>query len=234
MSENLLSFYQLANELSLIFLIGLVVLGVISLIASALNYYFSNKKQSFEEKEKHEDEEYKKKRRELENPLVTESHEVTEQLKQLEEKHQSDSKELHSKVEKYSDKKETVEIIFNPIQGFLVAAVVCILFFSLFVGAQFDGEFSPIRKIENDGAGIQANAYYVVDYDYVEQDTLTVFVKNNTNQILDQAVVEEVNTGKTAMVESIEPGQEKVVTIEVYPRADEDYKFQVKDIQYEE
>lgn len=234
MSENLISFYELANTLSMVFLIGLVILGGISLIAAALNYYFNNKKQSFKEKEKQEEEKYWMKRRELDTPLMSESRELTEQREELEEKHKAESKEIKEKVNKYEERNNTVNLLFDPIKYGLIAMLILIFTFTLFVSANIDGEFSAIRKIDNDGAGIQANAYYVVDYDYIEQDTLTVFVKNNTNQILDQAVVEEVNTGKTAMVESIEPGQEKIVTIEVYPRTDEDYKFQVKDIQFEE
>lgn len=234
MSENLLSIYQLANELSIVFLLGLVVLGAISLIAAALKYYFESKRQSFKEKEKQESEEYWKKRRELITPLMTESVELTEKREELEETHEIESKELKEKINKYEARKNTLELIVDPLKTGLIAMLIFIFVAMLFLSAGIDGEFSAIRKIDNDGVGVQATAYYVVDYDYVEQDTLTIFVKNNTNQILDQAVIEELNTGKAAIVESIEPGQEKIVTIEVYPRADEDYKFQVKDIQYKE
>lgn len=234
MSENLLNTLELSNKLTIVFVMALVILGVVLLVYSLLKAYFENRKVSFRTRESEENEKYWRKRSELSTPLASESVELTQQLEELEEEHEKETTYLRKKTEKNENRMSILETIGDFTIPYLIIVLIIVFVLMISVSAGLGGNIGTIQRIENDGVGVQANAYYVVDYDDVEQDTLTVFVKNNTNQVLDQAVVEEVNTGKTAIVESIEPGQEKIVTIDVYPRGEEDYTFKVEDIQFKE
>lgn len=72
---------------------------------------------------------------------------------------------------------------------------------------------------------------YDVNYYYgTEQKFLEVYIRNETSNIIKRAKVSEEKSGTTAFVEMIEPGQEKLIIIEVDPILD-DYYFVFSDIE---
>ena len=81
---------------------------------------------------------------------------------------------------------------------------------------------------------VVVNAYYRVDYERVEQHTLTVFVKNNSDKTLDKALISEKVTGASAYVYTIEPGQEKIVSIVVYPNDTDKYEFEISNVEFKQ
>ena len=168
------------------------------------------------------------------SPLASESQEIKEQLEELEEKHTEDSKQIKEQLDKYKKRAEITDDIATPIKSIFGGVSLFFMWIFLLFGIDLGGSVGSLRTIEDNGNDVRPTAYMVVDYDYVDQETLTVFVKNESKQTLEQATVEEVNTGKTAIIESIEPGQEKIVTIDVYPTTDEEYEFELKDIQFKE
>lgn len=232
MSEKIISLSNGGEVVTVIFLIVLGVLALVSIVSSILMYYFKKKKESFEKEEIEERNEYIKERRELNTPLASESQEISDRIEQLDLQHEQESEEIKEDIQKYKKRVDIIDLITEPVKVLLQLLAIFVFMIMLIMVNNMGADVSAIRPLETTGNGVEATAYYVVDYNYVDQDTLTVFVKNNSTQILDQAIVQEVNTGKTGVIESIEPGQEKIVTIDVYPNSDNNYDFEINDIQF--
>lgn len=233
MSEKILASQEGVITLMLIFLIAGAIWLVVSIISWAITYYCNKKKAAFEEKEEQENADYRKRRSELAySPAATESQEIKEQLDELELEHEEETKEIKEQLDKYKKRERVADEIATPLKAIFGGVAGVVFWFFLMFAINLGGTLGTLRTIEDNGNDVRATAYMVVDYDYVDQDTLTVFVKNESKQIVDQAIVEEVNTGKSAVIESIEPGQEKIVSIDVYPTSEEEYKFELKDIQF--
>lgn len=235
MSEKILAFQEGVVVLFLIFLIAGALWLVVTFTSWLITCYCDKKKRSLEKEERQELEEYRKSRDELAySPLASESQEIKEKLEELDEEHEEESKQVKEQLDKYKKRAKITDDIATPIKTILSGVALFFMWIFLLFGIDLGGSVGTLRTIEDNGNDVRPTAYMVVDYDYVDQDTLTVFVKNESKQTLEQATVEEVNTGRTAIIESVEPGQEKIVTIDVYPTSDEEYEFELKDIQFKE
>lgn len=233
MSEKIIALTNGANTVSVIFLVALAVLGVVCLVHSIVMRKLKEKKEALEIEAKEEVDEFIEEKVKLTtSPLLTESEDLQEELKELEENHKIDSEEYREEINEYRDKLNKADFIGSTVKLVLIISA-CILFYVMtIVGFDLDADSTFIRPIENSGDSINATAYYVIDFEYVDQDTLTVFVKNNTKQELDQATVFEVKTGESTVIENLDPGQEKIVSFEIYPNSDDEYQFEIKDIQF--
>lgn len=233
MSEKILASQEGVITLMLIFLIAGAIWLVVSIISWAITYYCNKKKAAFEEKEEQENAEYRKRKSELANsPAASLSQEIDDKLYELQMQHQEEADEIKEQLDKYKKREEAVDNIASTLKAIFGGIFGFAFWLFLIFAIDLGGSVGTLRTIEDNGNDVRATAYMVVDYDYVDQDTLTVFVKNESKQTVQQAVVEEVNTGKSAVIESIEPGQEKIVSIDVYPTYEEEYKFELKDIQF--
>ena len=107
----------------------------------------------------------------------------------------------------------------------------CLTVFASCIGGNVD-TLHKVTNVENEGVAI--TAYYIVEYKGVDQKTVTVFVKNNSNKALESACIVENKTNEKSNVEYIEPGQEKIVSFEIYPEQNDDYNFKIEDVKFKE
>jgi ABC-type transport system involved in cytochrome bd biosynthesis fused ATPase/permease subunit len=233
MSETLISTTEVTNLFYIIFQITIIILWLVILAYLFIKTNFENKQDKFkEEKEKCENE-YKERVKQLPDCLDSEVEGQAEQKKKLADELEENKKVLDEKIEKYTKKsKNLYNIVYS---GGLVLVMIIVFAFIVGLISSFDvgGNFSDIKRVtEVENSGTSVTAYYEVKYKKVEQRTLTVFVKNNSTQTVDDAVIKEVNSNSQAVVYSIEPGQEKIVTLEVYPNFEDDYKFEISEVNY--
>ena len=139
--------------------------------------------------------------------------------------------ELNSNVAKYEKKLERVDNLKPVEYGALVLAIVFIVF-ALITNGMVGGSFSKLRKVDCEDMNLSINAYYVVRYEDVDQVTLTVFVKNNSDKSLRSAQITQKGTNNTAIVRNIDSGEEKIVTIDTYYSGD--YEFMFENIEFVE
>ena len=122
--------------------------------------------------------------------------------------------------------------MLKPVEyGALVLAIVFIVF-ALITNGMVGGSFSKLRKVDCEDMNLSINAYYVVRYEDVDQVTLTVFVKNNSDKSLRSAQITQKGTNNTAIVRNIDSGEEKIVTIDTYYSGD--YEFMFENIEFVE
>lgn len=147
-----------------------------------------------------------------------------------------DKKRCDEVIEKYNKK---INFMYENIVilGRVLFCVVFIMFFllMLIMSACIGGSFGTINKVENVCTeDIAIQGYYDIDYSYVDQNTLTVFVKNNSSKILESAKITESNTYSSEYIYALEPGQEKIITLDIYPNKEGSYEFQITDIKFKE
>ena len=148
---------------------------------------------------------------------------------------ESKTEVLNSQIQDYSKKSESSKtnsnIIMSTVEVFLIVLLMLLNFGRSCIG----GDISYIVPIENNvNQDIAITAYYEVEYEGVSQKTLTVFVRNDSQKILENAILKEKKSGNTVDVKTLEPGEEKIVSINVYSLTDSDYEFELLDINFKE
>ena len=61
-----------------------------------------------------------------------------------------------------------------------------------------------------------------------------MFVKNNSNKTLNNARIKEKNSGEISYIDYLEPNQEKIVSFNVYSYSNDDYEFEIEDVEFKE
>ena len=70
--------------------------------------------------------------------------------------------------------------------------------FILLIETEVSGSISDIRQIQNTSTkGINLTAYYVIDYDASDQQTITVIVRNDSKKTLESADITESRTNSS-------------------------------------
>lgn len=157
--------------------------------------------------------------------------EIVQQILEIEENEKTSCEYLEKDVVKY-------KLILNKVENIkfiqYVSGVVClIIFFITFILSPFvGGSFSNLNKVDYEEMNLKVTAYYVVSYKNVDQITLTVFVKNNSDKSLRSAQITQKGTNNTSFVRNLDSGEEKIVTIDTY--TGDNYEFIFENIEFVE
>ena len=216
MSENLFEIQSLSQSLSTMYSVAMLVFAI---VADLREMKWDNNERI--------------RRLELEAISAEDERkdEIAKEIEAIKEKENEVENELKSNVEKYEKKLERVDNLKPVEYGALVLAIVFIVF-ALITNGMVGGSFSKLRKVDCEDMNLSINAYYVVRYEDVDQVTLTVFVKNNSDKSLRSAQITQKGTNNTAIVRNIDSGEEKIVTIDTYYSGD--YEFMFENIEFVE
>lgn len=159
----------------------------------------------------------------------------------LRNRRNADSDEL-KKI--YDDVIEVRNSKDNKVKFFLIVKriVICIILTVIVLS------FSTWKKISNVDGGqishlhsvssvvkddIKVNAYYVIAYNYIDDVvTLSVFVQNNSDKVLESGVLIEEKTEATIDIEKMEPNEERIISFTT--KKTESYNFNLSDIKFAE
>lgn len=235
MSENLFEIQSLSQSLSTMYSVAMLVFAIVAWIIIGLSSRFESKKGKSEKdlREMKWDNNDKIRKLELEAISAEDERkdEIAKEIEAIKEKEKEVENELNSNVAKYEKKLERVDNLKPVEYGALVLAIVFIVF-ALITNGMVGGSFSKLRKVDCEDMNLSINAYYVVRYEDVDQVTLTVFVKNNSDKSLRSAQITQKGTNNTAIVRNIDSGEEKIVTIDTYYSGD--YEFMFENIEFVE
>lgn len=241
MFDQILSALEVSNvAVSIIFfaLAGYVVLAVVLLFISSC---YNVKRKKYERLKNNQMTVYDNKISLLDSKSDSNTTSTSAILKKIELRNKyyaeklQDSKQYDEIIDKYKRKAD----FFNQgiviiVTVFVLISVLCMIVVAI-ESTDMGGHFSSIRVVENVCfEDIIIEGYYNIDYANVEQDTLVIFIKNNSTRVLESAKITESNTNTSEYVYQLEPGQEKILTIEVYPNADNEYNFEISDIEFKE
>lgn len=218
MSQKLLEAIGFYKDFALVF--SFIFFGVLAIIAiSAIVYFIARKISKKYEKNIHD--------KEQKMDLLDDEYEKEE------------SEEKLDVLRQKSDKANKVHNISNTIIDVSWHVLIVIWAIAVLVlvieSSSISPKVSDLTKINNETTNtVIPTAYYVIDYKYADKVTLVVFIKNNSNKTIDNLVLREENTSTDSVVEYLEPGEEKFVSIEVFPTANDEYNFEIEEVNYKE
>lgn len=235
MSEFLINNMIVVQYLVLIFEYGLLVLGLLYLYRVVRQEHFEKKIEKCEEQRNEARDEYLYSITHTDRELLTEDEDYSKKLDDKRKEMESKTEVLNSQIQDYSKKSESSKTNSNIIMSTVGVFLIVLLMLLNFGRSCIGGDISYIVPIEeNVNQDIAITAYYEVEYEGVNQKTLTVFIRNDSQKILENAVLKEKKSGNTVEVKTLEPGEEKIVSINVYSLTDSDYEFELLDINFKE
>ncbi len=235
MSEFLINNMIVVQYLVLIFEYGLLVLGLLYLYRIVRQEHFENKIEKCEEQRNEARDDYLYSITHTDRELLTEDEDYSKKLDDKRKEMESKTEVLNSQIQDYSKKSESSKTNSNIIMSTVGVFLIVLLMLLNFGRSCIGGDISYIVPIENNvNQDIAITAYYEVEYEGVSQKTLTVFVRNDSQKILENAILKEKKSGNTVDVKTLEPGEEKIVSINVYSLTDSDYEFELLDINFKE
>ena len=235
MSEFLINNMIVVQYLVLIFEYGLLVLGLLYLYRVVRQEHFEKKIEKCEEQRNEVRDEYLYSITHTDRELLTEDEDYSKKLDDKRKEMESKTEVLNSQIQDYSKKSESSKTNSNIIMSTVGVFLIVLLMLLNFGRSCIGGDISYIVPIEeNVNQDIAITAYYEVEYEGVNQKTLTVFIRNDSQKILENAVLKEKKSGNTVEVKTLEPGEEKIVSINVYSLTDSDYEFELLDINFKE
>ena len=132
------------------------------------------------------------------------------------------------KLERKLDRAEKLDII-RLLFSLGVIGAFCVI---VSIVPRIGGRVSNIKKMDYENQNIRINAYYTVSYSGTDQITVTMYVKNNSGKSLRSASIMQKETGSTAKITNLDPGEEKIVSINSY-KGDK-YEFELQEIVFNE
>lgn len=233
MSNEIIHMAEVTSRIAMLGIIVLLIFFGIDIISSLMEVYYSKKiKKHSEEAQKLEN----KCReissyipRELETEITDQDDEVLKSQKEL----LNQINQEKDMRDKYRNKNDNLDNWTHNSSIACLVTWVILLIFVIIRSCCSGGSVHNINKVtdvrNND---VVVTAYYNVTYASVEQETLTIFVKNESNKPLYKATIVEKNTGASTTIENLDLGQEKITSMVVYPTDDGNYEFEINDIEY--
>ena len=220
-----------AGILVWVFVAILVILGISGVIYTI----HSRKEKRLRETKYEADSKYSKRNAEILEMTDLEFSQKQAEREKAREERDKVYKDVDDKIKVLDRRYKAVDDFFSAIRNGLLIIACFLGMCILIVSASLGGSISDVREVKDtQSQNVVVNAYYRVDYERVEQHTLTVFVKNNSDKTLDKALISEKVTGSSAYVYTIEPGQEKIVSIVVYPNDTDKYEFEISNVEFKQ
>ena len=235
MSEFLINNMIVVQYLVLIFEYGLLVLGLLYLYRVVRQEHFEKKIEQCEEQRNEARDDYLNSISQFGHELLTEDGDYSEKINDKRKEMEKSNETYNAKIQEYEKKSKKTKTRSNIIMSTIGVFLIVLLMLLNFGRSCIGGDISYIVPIENNvNQDIAITAYYEVEYEGVSQKTLTVFVRNDSQKILENAILKEKKSGNTVDVKTLEPGEEKIVSINVYSLTDSDYEFELLDINFKE
>ena len=235
MSEFLINNMIVVQYLVLIFEYSLLFLGLLYFYRIVRQEHLEKKIEKCENKRNEVRDEYLYSLSQSNKDLLTEDREYSEEIDNKRKEMEDSTKMYDSQIQDYKKKSQSSKTNSNIIMSTVGVFLIVLLMLLWFGRSCIGGDISYIVPIEeNVNQDIAITAYYEVEYEGVDQKTLTVFIRNDSQKILENAVLNEKKSGNTVEVKTLEPGEEKIVSINVYNLTDSDYKFELLDINFKE
>lgn len=239
MSKNLISATAVANYLGVICLALFAVFFVLFIISLIVWHYYSKKIAKIDEERSLEEEDFISGKEEANEKLQSEEYtreEYNEEVDQLYKNREKYNEDYYAKVKAVSGKRSDVSDIFSEV--FAIIIVVAILFgmWSAIGYSNASGDVSNIIEVKDvSSQNVSVTAYYDIEYHSLDQETLVVFVKNNSDKVLKSAVIKEKNSGISENIGLLSPGQEKIVSLDLNEKnKNNEYQFELEDIEFME
>ena len=117
--------------------------------------------------------------------------------------------------------------IFKSVMCILVVTFTILTLARVYFATGIGGKVSDIHKV-NDvcNNGVCVEAYYTVRYNGVDQETMTIFVRNTLPVTVKTATIKEHITNKTVQITDLDKDEERILSFEIYPQ--EGYRFEVE------
>ena len=233
MSAEALELLQIGNIISYVFLglLSIVFLyGVIYIIVMSLIWDKIDKNQKTETRLRRE---YLNNKPEISVESEEEHEKSLKKIRKMQDELQEKIDENDKKREKLDKAYSLTEKVSGVLARIALPILAILFLFILLIETEVGGSISDIRQIENTSTkGINLTAYYVIDYDASDQQTITVIVRNDSKKTLESADITESRTNSSETINFLEPGQEKIVSIDIYTDGDDEYSFSVDDIKF--
>lgn len=233
MSAEALELLQIGNIISYIFLglLSIVFLyGFIYIIVMSLIWDKIDKNQKTETRLRRE---YLNNKPEISVESEEEHERSLNEIRKMQDELQEKIDENDKKREKLDKAYSLTEKVSGVLARIALPILAILFLFMLLIETEVGGSISDIRQIENTSTkGINLTAYYVIDYDASDQQTITVIVRNDSKKTLESADITESRTNSSETINFLEPGQEKIVSIDIYTDGDDEYSFSVDDIKF--
>ena len=235
MSELLIETTFVARILILVFEYALLILFILYLYREIRQSSYENKIDKCKEKKKKANDDFYKETSHVDYNLFSDSEEYYNEYKEKETKLKNEVEVYDNEIEKYDKKSSRLNAWSSTLMTTLICLIFIVLLLIYYVGNCIGGSVGDIILIENNiNQDISITAYYEVEYEGVSQKTLTVFVRNDSQNTLQNAQLKEKTTGNTTNVNSLEPGEEKIVSINVYSSKESNYEFELSNIEFKE
>lgn len=233
MSAEALELLQIGNIISCIFLglLSIVFLyGFIYIIVMSLIWDKIDKNQKTETRLRRE---YLNNKPEISVESEEEHEKSLKKIRKMQDELQEKIDENDKKREKLDKAYSLTEKVSGVLARIALPILAILFLFILLIETEVGGSISDIRQIENTSTkGINLTAYYVIDYDASDQQTITVIVRNDSKKTLESADITESRTNSSETINFLEPGQEKIVSIDIYTDGDDEYSFLVDNIKF--
>ena len=233
MSAEALELLQIGNIISCIFLVLLSIVflyGFIYIIVMSLIWDKIDKNQKTETRLRRE---YLNNKPEISVESEEEHEKSLKKIRKMQDELQEKIDENDKKREKLDKAYSLTEKVSGVLARIALPILAILFLFILLIETEVGGSISDIRQIENTSTkGINLTAYYVIDYDASDQQTITVIVRNDSKKTLESADITESRTNSSETINFLEPGQEKIVSIDIYTDGDDEYSFLVDNIKF--
>ena len=165
--------------------------------------------------------------------------EKRDNTKKLEDKKitTAEEKKLAKKIDKNEhdikliDSKNNAEVgIFKIVMGILVATFTILALARAYFCTGIGGNISEIHKVSDVcNNGVCVEAYYTVKYNGVDQETMTIFVRNTLPVTVKNATIREHITNRVVSIQDLDKDEERILSFEIFPQ--EGYRFEVESIE---
>lgn len=233
MSDFLIETTDVARNLLLVFGYVVIVLGILYLYREIRQDSYNKKINKCEKKKNKIRDDFIKEITHIDSNPFSKIEEYSKSIAKKKAKKEEEIYECDNEINEYKRKayksKENSNIIISSVMVMLVVLFLLICF----VRSHICGSIDYITAVENNvNQDIAITAYYEVEYEGIPQKTLTVFVRNNSQRTLENAKLKETSSGNTIDVKTLEPGEEKIVSINVYSSRKSNYEFELSDIKF--
>lgn len=132
---------------------------------------------------------------------------------------------------KLVDARNNAEVgIFKAVMAILAVTFTILTIARAYFLTGIGGNISDIHKVSDAcNNGVCVEAYYTVKYNSVDQETMTIFVRNTLPVTVKNATIREHITNRVVNIQDLDKDEERILSFEIYPQ--DGYRFEVESIE---